>query len=179
MKRGNKGQSTIEFALVFIAFIFFLSLSYNAVVSFSIQQYLSYATFMTARSYQAARQDPARQLAAAKRTMSIYVPGVSEYGSRTTVFTFGSRPLAWIKTFTGPGAGQANVPFRLVFDVPFLSFPLSESMRASFGKLELSTESNLGREPTRQECEQFFDNFFSGFSGGGIHRADGMEDNGC
>ncbi len=177
--KKKRGQSTIEFALVMIVFIFFLSLSYNAVVSFSIHQYLSYATFMTARSYQAARGTPAEQLAAAKRTMSIYVPGVNDYSGGEKVFRFGSRPLAWIRSFSGPTTGQASQPFKLVFDVPFVTFPLAESMRTSFGRLQLSAESNLGREPTRQECQSFFDDFFSSFAGGGIHRADGMDDNGC
>ena len=181
----KKGQSTVEFIFVFIAFIFFLSLSYNAVVSFAIYQYLSYATFMTARAYQAGREDPNAQLEAAKRTMQIYVPNVSP-GAGSTPFGFSpKRSLATITAFTTPtvnsSSGEAKTPFRLEFEVPLITVPLGQDLKRQFGTLKLSTQSNLGREPTQKECQDFFKSFFSKFFRGGnsLHTWEGMEDNGC
>lgn len=181
----KKGQGTVEFIFVFIAFIFFLSLSYNAVVSFAVYQYLSYATFMSARAYQASRDDPNAQLEAATRTMKIYVPNVSP-GSGSTPFSFSSkRKLATITNFTTPKVntttGFVTTPFRLEFEVPLITVPLGQDLKKTFGTLDLYTESNLGREPTKKECQTFFQNFFQDFLrvGNSLHSWEGMEDNGC
>ena len=179
----KEGQGTVEFIFVFIAFIFFLSLSYNAVVSFAVYQYLSYATFMSARAYQASRDDPNAQLEAATRTMKIYVPNVSP-GSGSTPFGFSSkRKLATITNFSTPSVNSGNVrtPFRLEFEVPLITVPLGQDLKKTFGTLNLSTQSNLGREPTKKECQFFFQEFFSKFFRGGnsLHSWEGMEDNGC
>jgi len=178
----QKGQGTIEFIFVFIAFIFFLSLSYNVVVSFAVYQYFSYATFMTARAYQASRETPEDQLEAAKRTMAIYLPNVQP-GSGSTPFGFSQKKtLATIIKFTAPTtpADAPRTPFGLEFQVPLVSIPLGEDLKREFGTITLKTESRLGREPTQKECQDFFKTFFSKFgSGGGLHSSDGMEDNGC
>jgi hypothetical protein len=181
----DKGQSTVEFIFVFIAFIFFLSLSYNAVVSFAVYQYLSYATFMTARAYQASRDDPAAQLEAAKKTMAIYVSNVQP-GSGSTPFGFSrNKTLATITAFTTPTPNPGNflTPFRLDFEVPLITVPLGQDLKRDFGTLKLSTQSSLGREPTKAECVNFFKSFIQKFlrGGGGPagHSWEGMEDNGC
>jgi hypothetical protein len=184
-KFKKAGQGTIEFIFVFIAFIFFLSLSYNAVVSFAVYQYLSYATFMTARAYQASRDDPNKQLEAATRTMKIYVPNVSP-GSGSTPFGFSAkRKLATITAFITPNVnsntGNVTTPFRLEFEVPLITVPLGQDLKKEFGTLKLSTQSNLGREPTKKECQMFFQKKFQDFFRGGnnLHTWEGMEDNGC
>jgi hypothetical protein len=182
--KRKKGQSTVEFIFVFIAFIFFLSLSYNTVVSFAVYQYLSYATFMSARAYQAGREDPNSQLEAATRTMQIYVPNVTP-GSSPTPFGFSSkRTLATITSFTTPSVnsefGDVNKPFVLEFEVPLITVPLGQDLKKEFGTIKLKTQSNLGREPTQKECQSFFQKFFSNFSrGSSLHTWEGMEDNGC
>lgn len=177
----QKGQGTIEFIFVFIAFIFFLSLSYNVVVSFAVYQYFSYATFMTARAYQASRETPEKQLEAAKRTMAIYLPNVQP-GSGSTPFGFSQKKtLATIIAFGAPSTPRdVTTPFSLEFQVPLVSIPLGEDLKKEFGTITLKTESRLGREPTQKECQDFFKNFFSNFgSGGGLHSWEDMEDNGC
>ena len=184
-KFKKDGQGTVEFIFVFIAFIFFLSLSYNVVVSFAVYQYLSYATFMTARAYQASRDDPNAQLEAATRTMQIYVPNVSP-GSGSTPFGFSAkRKLATITAFTAPkvnaNTGNVTTPFRLDFEVPLITVPLGQDLKKEFGTIELHTQSNLGREPTKKECTLFFEELFKKFfrGGTGLHTSAGMEDNGC
>jgi hypothetical protein len=176
--KAKKGQSTIEFIFVFFAFIFFLSISYNAVVSFAVYQYMSYATFMTARAYQAARQTPADQRQAALRTIAIYVPGVTE-GTQSTGFAFSPvRPLARVTAFVVPAVGSAG-PFVLQFEVPFITLPLGDDIKAAFGTLTLRATSQLGREVSMQECRSFFTRKFGELGGSGPHSAADMEDNGC
>ncbi len=183
MKNQN-GQSTIEFAFVIFAFIFFLSMSYNAVVSFAVYQYLSYANFMAARAYQPSRATPALQREKAIQTMQVYVPNVQANPSQRTSFAFSARrPLAIITGWTVP-AEETATPFILEFEVPFITLPLGEEMRRTFGTFNLRTEVTLGRENTRVECRSFFEEFFRSMgyapgAGGMPHSPDGMEDNGC
>ena len=181
IKLKQKGQSTIEFALVLFAFIFFLSVSYNAVVSFVVYQYLSYATFMTARAYQAARSDSDAQLQAAKNTMAVYVPNVRP-GQQSTGYGYGRRALATITSFTTPTAGTVDQKFTLEFEVPFVTLPIGDNFRRDFGTIKLTASSLLGRDPNASECRSFFRQKFSdlhGVPGPAGHSPEDMEDNGC
>lgn len=181
--KKRKGQSTIEFALVLFAFIFFLSVSYNAVVSFVVYQYLSYATFMSARAYQAARQDEGEQLSAAEKTMAVYVPGVKPGPQNTRYAYSATRTLARITAFTTPTAGKVDQKFTLEFEVPFVTLPIGEGFRRDFGTIKLTATSLLGREPNASECRQFFREAFDRLRGNRPmnvqHNSEGMEDNGC
>jgi hypothetical protein len=177
----QKGQSTIEFVFVLFAFIFFLSLSYNAVVSFAVYQYFSYANFMAARAMQAGRETNAQQELASLKVMQMYVPGIN-VGSQDLLFSFSSkRPLARIKGWLVPRALSTDFehPFVLIFEVPLLTLPLGEEIRQEFGTITLKTSAVLGREPSAEECRGFFDQFFSRMGGGAPHRPEDMEDNGC
>lgn len=178
-KAKLKGQSTIEFIFVFFAFIFFLSMSYNAVISFAVYQYLSYANFMAARAYQPSRNGKLDQRNSAIRAMQLYVPGI-EVGQQGTEFAFSAkRPLARIRLWAVPEPDSPNLPFLLEFDVPFLTLPLGDDIKKSFGNLRLKTTVMLGREPAVEECRSFFQQMFNSFGGGAPHSAAGMEDNGC
>ncbi|MEZ4814695.1 MAG: hypothetical protein R3A80_05750 [Bdellovibrionota bacterium] len=178
-KKTKSGQSTIEFIFVFFAFIFFLSMSYNAVISFAVYQYLSYANFMAARAYQPARTGKLDQRNAAISAMGVYVPGI-EVGSQNTLFAFSSkRPLARIRLWAVPEPDSQNLPFILQFEVPFLTLPLGDDIKQTFGTLTLKTTVMLGREPSRDECRFYFSNLFNSLGGSSPHTAAAMEDNGC
>jgi len=180
MKTRRKGQSTIEFTFVLFAFIFFLSLSYNAVVSFAVYQYLSYANFMAARSFQASRGTKLLQEQKSLATMQLYVPGVTNNMKTPVPFAFSSkRKLAIITAWDVPYADSPNLPFHLEFQVPLLSLPLGDEIRKEFGWLNLHTDVILGREVTQEECLFFFTRFFDSLGGHSPHTAAGMEDNGC
>ncbi len=178
-KKHKKGQSTIEFIFVFFAFVFFLSMSYNAVISFAVYQYLSYANFMAARAYQPSRSGKIEQRNAAIKVMQVYVPGIT-VGSQTTNFAFSAkRPLARIRQWAVPEPDSPNLPFLLQFEVPFLTLPLGDDIKQTFGNLTLKTTVMLGREPSAEECRFFFAEFFNSMGGGAPHSAADMEDNGC
>jgi hypothetical protein len=182
-KNLKRGQSTIEFCLVFFAFIFFLSMSYNAVVAFATYQYLSYANFMAARARQAGRETIGAQQAAAHAVMDMYVPGIRE-GGQNLYFGFSrTRKLAIITAWNVPSSGAPDKlnPFELEFDVWLITVPIGEDMRNRFGKLKLKTTAALGREPSSEECRGFFERFFSLYKNGpnNMHNSGDMEDNGC
>lgn len=175
----KKGQSTIEFIFVFFAFIFFLSMSYNAVISFAVYQYLSYANFMAARAYQPARNGKFDQRNSAVRAMRVYVPGI-ELGTQDTLFAFSQkRPLARITSWSVPEPDALGLPFLLTFEVPFLTLPLGDDIKRDFGELTLKTTVMLGREPSKEECQAYFEDLFRAFRGSAPHSPADMEDNGC
>lgn len=179
MRNKKKGQSTIEFIFVFFAFIFFLSMSYNAVISFAVYQYFSYANFMAARAYQPSRNNRLDQNNAAVRAMSVYIPGIRP-GSQNTLFAFSEkRPLARIKSWMVPLPNTPELPMVLEFEVPFLTLPLGDDIKQTFGTLTLKTSILMGREPSKEECRNFFINKFGELGGASPHDADAMEDNGC
>ena len=188
VRKFKRGQSTIEFVFVMFAFIFFLSLSYNAVVSFAVYQYLSYANFMAARANQPSRSNRDLQRKAAVATMKMYVPGIIATPSAggqsgpNGELNFGfspNRTLAKIVLWAAPEPDSANFPFVLVFKVPLVTLPIGAQMRNEFGWVELKTSVILGREVSGEECKFFFGEFIKNFQKGPLHSAAFMEDNGC
>jgi hypothetical protein len=199
-KSRREGQTLIEFALVSIIFIFMLVVTLNGILAFSIQQYLSYAVFMSARAYQAAAKDPEEQRKNALMTLESLVPNFRENGNFDVQFpSFGTRSLATVTQVEIPDpqvgdygpAGVGAKAIRMVFDVPLAPLPLGDTIRANFGKIQLEAESFLGREVTQSECRSFFKSFIGKFRISGASDVQSkndvfvneyshyMEDNGC
>lgn len=200
---SKSGQSMIEFSLVAVIFIFMLSLTFNAILAFSVQQYMSYAAFMTARALQAGGEDPATQFQSAARTLASFVPNLQVNGPQQegveVPFRFGgfSKNLAVITGYTIPPPqgfdyGQASptsVSVEIRFKVPFVEIAIGGQLRERFGTIPLSASSYLGREVSRAECKAFFQSFMQTFSISGPVTAaynnfagqyyTSMEDNGC
>ncbi len=172
--RPQKGQTLVEFVLVSIIFIFLLVVTFNAVLAFSIQQYLSYATFMSARAYQAAKNNPQEQRDAARRVFNQFIPnlpatgdsfGASGFPIRFPLF---SKPVGFITRIVipNPQSGDYGVAvptnnrsIGLQFSVPLAELPLGEDIRSQIGFITLETRSFLGREVTQEECRTFFRTF--------------------
>lgn len=200
---SKSGQSMIEFSLVSIIFIFMLSLTFNAILAFSIQQYMSYAAFMTARALQAGGEDPATQFQNAARTLASFVPNLQANGPQQDgldiPFRFAGfgKNLATITGYTIPPPqgfdyGQASptsVAVQIRFKVPFVEISVGSQLRDRFGTIPLSASSFLGREVSRSECKSYFQSFIQTFSISGPVSAaynsfagefyTSMEDNGC
>ena len=178
-KSSKKGQTLIEFALVSIIFIFLLVLTFNAILAFSVQQYLSYATFMSARAYQAAGDNPADQVARARGILSQFIPGLPPPGTDNfgspglpIKFSLFPRPIAFLQQIQIPdpqpgdeGAGIPDPPraIRLVFNMPLAQIPLGQLVRERLGLIRLESQSFLGREVSTQECRGFFRGFLSSY----------------
>jgi hypothetical protein len=171
-RHRRKGQSLIEFIFVFILFLNLLLLTFNAVLAFAVQQYISYAVFMAARAFQAASVTPADQATAAKMAFGKLVNdfGHSLANPKVLSFTTFNRPaLATEIELVVPvdpasiryGTGMPNDDhyIRATFKVPLVMMPLGQ-MSQSFFEIDLQAVSYLGREPTRQECFDFFKVFW-------------------
>jgi hypothetical protein len=190
----RRGQSLMEFALVTVIFLNLLVVTYNAVLAFGVQQYLSYAAFMSARALQASSSQPdqgnnsqtARATAVLKKFVpSAYLklPGFSRnlaHILKTHVPTASAVPYG----MKGPTADREVF---IQFEVPLLTMP-GLSLGGQFTSLTLEAKSYLGREPTRSECMNFFKVFYNYFLPAGIStRSDpqvqsgwtGMDDNDC
>lgn len=202
-KPTTQGQSVVEFALVSFVFIALLILTMNAILAFTVQQYLSFATFMAARAYQASARNPEAQETAAFRTLAEYIPGLPNQESQTGIgfplnFPQFGKDLAYIFRTRIPEASWGDygvVPptddrsIRIEFRVPLMQLPLGEGLRERFGMIDMSAQSFLGREVTQEECRSFFQGFLRAFQLSGTPNDKNaeftrrqhiyMEDNGC
>lgn len=116
--KNKSGQTVIEFALVSVLFVFMLVVTFNGILAFGTQQYLSYVAFMSARAYQAAGQDPREATAEAIAVIRRYIPSIP-LDSNSKIFpnegfpvvfeAFGSRrPVAFIKRVFVPVVNQGD-----------------------------------------------------------------------
>lgn len=176
----KKGQGVVEFALVSIIFLNLFLLTLNGVLAFTVHQYISYATFMAARAFQASQETPGGNEAAARATLDAYfdMPGVTKELARVTDTYVPSGNVHY-----GVREPTNEMKIRVEFEVPLLPFQLGD-MTANFGWITLESVSYLGREPSVQECRSFFQNFYNAYkrgSGtGGVTWTDkGMDDNNC
>ncbi len=205
--KKKKGQTLVEFALVSILFIFLLVITFNSIIAFSVQQYLAYATFMSARAYQAAKASPAEQSAAARVVFSQFIPNLplsgNDFGSPGFPIRFPlfSKPLGFVQRLRIPepteGDYGAAIPNNarfvgLTFSVPLAELPLGEEIRSRLAFVNLETQSFLGREVTESECRAFFRGFLGKYLLSGASAVPRhvqfmqdprspllMEDNGC
>jgi len=199
--KKKEGQSLVEFALVSLFFLVMVIVSINVVFAFVVQQYLAYATFMAARSYQAAAESPAKQRENACNTFKRFIPSLTECTTSTgAVLNFaslGSRQVAVIRGVQipapvahqhGTGAVQDrtnNNYIGLTFEVPFFKTNFG-NFASSFPSLTLNSRSFLGREVSTEECGDYFNKFYNAFrpsgaptTGIGGAQAAHMYDNGC
>jgi len=196
--RDKRGQTVVEFALVSVFFIFMLILTFNAVLAFTVHQYFSYVTFMSARAYQAAGDTPQDSALRARETMKRLIPGLplsqSALSSMNFSFTFDlfGKELAVVDSVVIPSPddqvfGMANPasPIQINFRVPLVQFPISQELQQQFAFISLKSESYLGREVSRSEVKKYFSSFFNawlvpGVSAGNIVSgySEYMEDNG-
>lgn len=168
MKRKS-GQTVIEFAFVSVIFIFMLVLTFNAILAFCVHQYISYAVFMSARSFQASADTPQQQVNNARETLASLIPGLSanQIGNSMNVPVYFKKfserkALARIKQVVIPqpreGSFGINATSTVMvrFDVPFAELPLGNEVAQAYAAIELVAQSALGREVSARECRRFF-----------------------
>lgn len=177
-KKGELGQSTVEFALAVsmsLAFVFFFL---HLAMLMAYGNLVHYATFMAARAYLAASQSNEEQVQRAKDTVvvllkkSIGQPGIEKYPFIAK--GDGGSEIPGLMVGPGPNFENKNPALswmegvRYRFKARIIPVPLS----AGKGKdniLTLQSESWLGREPSEAECE-----IYLGKIQGGV-----TFDNGC
>ncbi len=176
----------VEFALVSVVFLFLVVLTLNAIIAFSVYQYVSYAAFLSARALQAGATSPTQQNAAACSTLAQLLPGLSGISGSSCngakgmlTFSHFKKPLARINRISIPDAnafkpqagsltsGTANTADTtrdviIQFEVDFLTIPLSGDL-SEFQTIAMTAKSSLGREVTQSECLSYFENFLDPF----------------
>lgn len=192
--RTKRGQSVIEFIFVVLAFLNLLVVTINATMAFAVQQYMSFATFMAARAYQASNLKPSDQAAAATAVLASYIfihPG--DAAQKVFRFDADGKGTAREVSWEIPSSDDSSLPkygqmppspgrrIRVSFKVPIFQLPFG-GLSQGFAWVDLTAESYLGREPTADECRSFFENFYNfyvptGKDGGGGWV--GMDDNNC
>ena len=152
-RNGKEGQSLVEFTFVILIFMAMLSLTFNAILAFCTQQYLSFAAFMAARAYQASNATMSQQRSHAERVLLSYLdvrsPTILKFPSFNRILAKNiqySIPEPEEGVFIPLPTDERRI--RITFEVPFLEFPLG-SLRSNFGTVQLQAESYLGREPTQ------------------------------
>jgi hypothetical protein len=150
----------IEFAVVSMIFVSMLFISYNAVMAFAFQQYVSHAVFMAARSYQAGHDMPARQAVSAELALA-------NYGLRVGPIKMGPVRAEILEVFVPPGDPSAvptgsgmpadsGASIRVRFSMPLAALPLGDGDWDAVKRITLEASSFLGREPTAAECYSYF-----------------------
>lgn len=175
--KDRKGQSAVEFivvsVIVFFFLLFFLSLAFTLVLS----QYMDYATFMAARTYKAAHSSPENQREKARSVFNAYVQPV-----RANALVKSVSELQFLTAEPG-GREYQSEGVRVSYEVNLFYLPPLFAKDQISSTLTLTSESFLGRDPTVQECNNFFSNFANrigvNLRSGGGDLTSRMEDNGC
>lgn len=178
-RKGEEGQSTVEFALTAVLIMGFLLFYIQLALSFAWSNYVQYATFMSARAYLSAGASQADQDTRARRVLSITVKkGTGREGEDR--FPMIAKGLGGAGGMAGAdiGAGSNFDPsvrglswmegVRYTFRSKLFVVPFAGSGRdPSVNSVTLTSESWLGREPSFSDCLRE------------MNRLKGMIDNGC
>lgn len=165
--RRKKGQSFIEFILAMFAFLTVTFMFVQVAISFGIQNYIQYATFMASRAYLSAYNVGSQQKKAAETYMRAFlepngqvafkgfatpvengnseVPGVFIGGQKLApIGSDNARTQNWMQGVT------------YTFKSRLYMIPILKSKTAAQGNsVELESQSWLGREPTEEDCRAY------------------------
>lgn len=151
--KSESGQALLEF---FLTLMLFLTLSFFFIQTslvFGWSNYIQYATYMSARAYFAAGSDPGEQK---QRAESVLHQMVKRNGGGEERFPMLAREISSVKGGAWPGyfnptdrdlswAEGVRYKFRSrLFVIPLPGFD---------GKVELTSDTWLGRETTHLECD--------------------------
>lgn len=168
----QKGQTAIEFIIVIVLILFFLFFFLSLSIVFVVSDYLEYATFMTARTYKSMVGSKETQQRNALAVWNSYAGKVNGIATNFDL-TF----------LNGGDVGAQGEGVRGSYDMNLFYLPpifLTDALPFR-GPLRFSTETRLGRDPSSEECLNFFNSLSQrvGLGIGGTSFLDAMEDNGC
>mgnify|MGYP000331888638 CR=1 FL=1 len=168
MRKCEKGQSTLEFALTMILLLAFMLFYFQLTMVFAFGNYVHYATFMSARAYLSAGSDISDQRT---RARDVIVQMLKRSAGQAGVDKFPS--LAKGSGGGDPGGFQVDPPsqysptdstlswmqgVRYTFRSKLFVLPMAGSGKAGASSgdtqnaVTLTSESWLGRDPSDDEC---------------------------
>jgi len=167
--KNKRGQAAIEFMVVVVVLLFFLLFFMSASFVMVISDYVEYATFMAARTLKTGSSREEIQQRNAKLVFDTYTEKIEGIARNFK--------LEFLRT------EENNVRTEGVFvtydmDLFYLP-PVFASANAQTSRIQLSAESHLGRDPSFEECQNYFAQFIRKFGIGDALIAQQMDDNGC
>jgi hypothetical protein len=140
-------------------------------ILFVVSDYLEYATFMSARTYKSMFSSPAIQQRNAETVFNSYANRVQGM-ARNFQLSF----------VPGDDRGEQGSGVTASYDIDLFYLPplfIPEGFPGS--TIRLRTETRLGRDPSFEDCKQFYEGFSSRLGLGieGTGYLSQMDDNGC
>jgi hypothetical protein len=168
--KEKSGQSAIEFIAIVVVIFFFLLLFLSLTILIVTSEYLDFATFMAARTYRSGFSDQAHQQQYATQVFDMYKEKVNGIARNID-----------LKFVEGGGGDQtAGVVATYNIDLFYLP-PFFIQGNQPPSRINLTSETHLGRDPTIQDCQGYFSSFAEKFNLGiqGSSLLQQMDDNGC
>jgi hypothetical protein len=172
-RKNQGGQAAIEFIVVCIAIFFFLLLFLSLSLIFVVSEYIDYATFMAARTYKSGFSSQEYQQRYARDVWNKYMENIQGIVTNTSL-TFHDN--------TDPDAGAQTSGVHSNYTIPLFYLPpvFAKGLKLP-STIDLAAETHLGRDPSFEECESFFNQYNQryglGLDGSAILQE--MDDNGC
>lgn len=167
-KPKNSGQAAIEFIVVSVVIFFFLFLLLSMAIVFVVSSYLDYATYMAARTYKTGAAFQSSQERVAREIFLAYFDKVDGIARNPQIDFVRTNPNS-VRT--------EGIVASWDIDMFYLP-PVFVGANGPTGRIRLTSEAHLGRDPSSDECNSFFTNFAARF-GVSEDFAQIMEDNGC
>ena len=177
----------VEFMISVIVIMFFLFLMLSLSILMVTSEYMEYAAFMAARTYRTGYSTASSQQTRGRAIAQRYVDNVSNLLSNNTanieMIDGGDAGAPRLNNAIGDqGGGLAGV--RISYRIPIFYLPPVFAGTFIDPNITLTTETFLGRDPSAEECSNFFPQFLQrvGANLGGSDPsavASQMEDNGC
>lgn len=171
LRGDRKGQSAIEFIVVVVVLLFFLLFFLSLSIMFVVSDYIEYATFMSARTYKSMFSSKEVQQRNAKQVFDSYVNRVQGVARNFD-----------LQFIEGDERGEQGAGVRSSYEIDLFYMPplfIPDGFPGS--KVQLKSETRLGRDPAYEDCINYFRGFASRFGLGidGTGYLSQMDDNGC
>jgi len=169
--RKKDGQSAIEFMTVMMVIFFFLFLFLSLSILIVISEYVEYATFMAARTYKATSKSPDLQFENAKKVFESYTSKIEGIARNFN-----------LKEMMADSGQEQTSGVIATYDIDLFYLPPIFALGGAKNpsSITLSAEAYLGRDPSYDECQNFFVNLARRVFGFDNPRLiEQMEDNGC
>lgn len=159
-KLNEKGQSAVEFIIVTVVVFFFLLFYMSFAITLVASEYVDYATFMAARAYKSGNINQLKQETAGKIVFDQYLEPINS--------VIKSRRI----NFTNGGAISS-------YQVDLFYLPPLFVKTPTPSRITLNSEAIMGRDPSIDDCLNFFSSLANQFGFGQTYLTNVMEDNGC
>ncbi len=162
-RKKQSGQSIVEMLVTLFAFFTIAFMFVQVSMGFAVANYIQYATYMSARAFLSGHASRDKQIQAGRSVLEAMLTnnGVSRFRSVVEGSGEGLFPGA----FVGPKTERVELGGRRArstaweqgatykFKMRMYMLPMiSAAPRGNDAKVELTSESWLGREPSEAEC---------------------------